>query len=160
MLNSVPVKLPPKAVSYLMSGLKKGDIAAARRLHLLELLWRERYLSPASLVWRVETIMGSACFGNKCWKDNFYRDMRGLKAALRRSGYALKYSRKLQRPGYYLVGEPALHPDVEKAVRAALRELDPLQIEIYKRMSPAQKFVQACSITDLAREVAAARRGS
>ncbi len=55
--------------------------------------------------------------------------------------------------GYYLAGEPSVHPDEEEAIRGALRELDPRQIEIYGRVSPAQKFAQACSITDLARRV-------
>lgn len=100
--------------------------------------------------------MGHACFGEKSWEDTFYRDMCVVKNALKYAGHELNYSRKREKPGYYLAGEPALHPDEEKALREALRELDPHQIEIYKRISPAQKFFQACSITNLAKKASAA----
>ncbi len=157
MHTRLPVSLPAEAESYLLLHAQKRSPKTARRVHLLQLLWRERYITREGLVQRVETMMGYACFGSKGWKDNFYRDMGVVKAALKCSGYVLQYSRNAQRLGYYLAGEPALHPDEEKAIRGALRELDQRQIEIYKRMSPAQKFAQACSITNLARKVSAVR---
>jgi hypothetical protein len=95
--------------------------------------------------------------GKKAPEENFYRDMRAVKSALKSSGYQLKYSRRLDQSRYYLAGEPALHPDVERAIREALGEWDPSQIEIYKHLSPAQKFFQACSITNLASKVTIVR---
>ncbi len=160
MLNILPLSLPPGTESYLLLDAQERDVVTARRVHLLQLLWRERYITRDGLVERVEIMMRHACFGKKSWEDNFYRDMRIVKAALKRSGYDLKYSRKVDRPGYYLAKEPGLHPDEERAICAALRELDPRQIEIYRRISPAQKFAQACSIIDLARRVSAARNRS
>jgi hypothetical protein len=97
--------------------------------------------------------MGFASFGGKSWKDNFYRDMRVVKAALKRAGFDLKYSRTGEKPGYYFAGEAPLHPDVRKEIAGALQEIDPEQIEIYKHISPAQKFYQACSIINLGRKV-------
>lgn len=160
MLNTLLMSLPSWAESYLLLDAQERDVSTARRVHLLQLLWRERYITREGLVQRVETMMGYACFGKKSWEDNFYRDMRVVKAALKRSGYDLNYSRKVDRPGYYLAREPSLHPDEEKAIRGALRELDARQIEIYRRISPAQKFAQACSIIDLAQRVSAARNRS
>ncbi len=160
MLNTLPISLPSGAESYLLLDAQERDVVTARRVHLLQLLWRQRYVTREGLVQRVETMVGYACFGKKSWEDNFYRDMRVVKAALKRSGYDLKYSRKAGRPGYYLARQPGLHPDEEEAIRGALRELDPRQIEIYRRISPARKFAQACSITDLARRVSATRKGS
>lgn len=156
MLNTLPMSLPEESQSYLLLDAQKRDVVTARRVNLLRILWRERYLTRAGLMSRVEIVMGYACFGEKSWEDNFYRDMRVVKTALKYSGHELNYSRQREKPGYYLVGEPGLHPDEEKAVRAALRELDPHQIEIYKRISPAQKFFQACSITNLAKKVSTA----
>jgi len=156
MLNRLSMSLPEESQSYLLLDAQKRDVVTARRVNLLRILWRERYLTREGLMQRVETIMGHACFGEKSWKDNFYRDMRVVKTALKHSGHELNYSRKREKPGYYLDGEPVLHPDEEKAVRAALRELDPHQTEIYKRISPAQKFFQACSITNLAKKVSTA----
>ena len=147
------MRLPEESQSYLLLDGQKRDVVTARRVNLLRILWRERYLTRDGLMRRVEIVMGHACFGEKSWEDNFYRDMRVVKTALKHSGHELSYSRKREKPGYYLAGEPVLHPAEEKAVREALRELDPHQIEIYKRISPAQKFFQACSITNLAKKV-------
>ena len=146
-------KLPEPAQRYLLHDAAQRDPITARRFHLARLLLRERYLTRESLMFRVEILMGFACFGEKSWEDNFYRDMRVVKSALKQAGFKLKYSRNREIPGYYLAGEPALHPDVEKEIVGALSELDSEQIEIYKRISPAQKFYQACSIIDMARKV-------
>jgi hypothetical protein len=156
MLNLLPLNLPKESQSYLLLDAEKRDVVTARRVNLLRILWRERYITRDGLVQRVEIVMGYASFGEKSWKDNFYRDMRVVKTALKRSGYDLNYSRRREKPGYYLAGESDFHPDEEKAIQGALRELDPHQIEIYKRISPAQKFFQACSITNLAKKVSTA----
>jgi len=47
--------------------------------------------------------------------------------------------------------------DVKAEIAGALLEIDQGQIEIVKQLSPAQRFFQACSITDLARRVAGQR---
>jgi len=48
--------------------------------------------------------VGYACFGKKSWVDNFFREMRVVKAALKQSSIEVKYSRSIDRPGYYLWG--------------------------------------------------------
>lgn len=101
--------------------------------------------------------MGYPGFGKNNWKDTFYRDMRVVKAAFKQAGFDLKYSRSAEKTGYYLAGEPSLHPDVIKEIIGALGEIDPRQIEIYKGISPAQKFSQACSMINLAKKVALRR---
>ena len=83
--------------------------------------------------------------------------MRVVKAALKYAGYGLKYGRKSGQAGYYIFWEPALHPDLERSLVAALNEVDPQQMEIYKKPPPAQVFFQACSITNLAKKVSSAR---
>ncbi len=153
-------QLPEEAQTYLFLDAQKRDPVTARRVYLLRILWQERYLTRQGLIDRVETLMGYACFGEKSWEDNFYRDMRVVKAALKQAGYVMKYSRKSEQPGYFFAGKPALHPNLEKALVAALNELDPRQIEIYKNISPSQKFFQACSITNLAKKVSISREKS
>jgi len=147
------IQLPESAQSVLLRDAEKRDPVTARRSQLARILLRERYLSRESLMFRVESIMGFASFGDKNWKDNFYRDMRVVKASLRQAGFDLKYSRSGEKPGYYFAGEAPLHPDVKKEIAGALKEIDQEQIEIYKHISPAQKFYQACSIINLARKV-------
>ena len=146
--------LPEATQSFLLHDAEKRDPVTARRSHLVRILFRERYLTRENLILRVEMLMGFACFGRKCWKDNFYRDIRVVKAALRQAGFDLKYSRDRENPGYYFAGEAPLHSDLKKEIAGALNEIDDQQIEIYKRIPPAQKFYQACSIIDMARKVA------
>ena len=146
-------QLPETTQNYLLRDAEKRDPVTARRSQLARILLRERYLTRESLMTRVESMMGFASFGDKSWKDNFYRDMRVVKAALKQAGFDLKYSRTGEKPGYYFAGEAPLHPDVKKEIAGAIKEIDPEQIEIYKRISPTQKFYQACSIINLGRKV-------
>ena len=150
----MPVRLPEPVQRILMPDEEKQNTATARRCHLANILFRERYLTREALMFRVESIMGVASFGEKNRNDNFYRDMREVKATLKQAGFDLKFSRSLVRPGYYFAGEASLHPNVKKEIAGALDEIDQEQIEIYKRISPAQKFYQACSIINLAKKVA------
>jgi len=146
-------QLPNVIQGYLLRDAEKRDLVTARRSHLARVLLRERYLTRESLMLRVEFLMGFASFGEKSWKDNFYRDMRVVKVALKQAGFDLKYSRVEDHPGYYISGEDFLHSDVKKEIAGALNEIDQEQIEIYKRISPAQKFCQACSIINLGKKV-------
>lgn len=146
-------QLPDSTQRYLLQDAQQRDPVTARRAHLARFLLRERYLTRESLIARIETLMGFASFGKKSWKDNFYRDMRVVKLALRQAGFDLKYSRAKGKTGYYIAGEGPLHPDIKKSIAGALNELDQAQIEIFKRMPPAQKFFQACSMINLGRKV-------
>jgi hypothetical protein len=151
------IHLPETTQRYLLHDAEKRDPVTARRSHLARIFLRERFLTRESLMFRVESMMGFAGFGEKSWKDNFYRDMRVVKAALKQAGFDLKYSRTEDRPGYYIAGEPSLHSDVKMEIAGALKEIDSKQIEIYKRISPTQKFYQACSIINLAKKVSLGR---
>jgi len=42
-------------------------------------------------------------------------------------------------------------------IRASAVEADPRQIEIFRRLSPAERFRQGCAISDTARKVVAYR---
>jgi hypothetical protein len=146
-------QLPESTQYYLLKDAENRDPVTARRSLLSRFLLRERYLTRESLIFRVESFMGFASFGKKSWKDNFYRDMRVVKVALKRAGFELKYSRTGDHLGYYIEGEGHLHPDVKKEIAGALSEIDQEQIEIYKRIPTAQKFYQACSIINLGKKV-------
>ena len=82
-------QLPETTQRYLLHDAEKRDPVTARRSHLARILLRERYLNRESLMFRVESLMGFASFGEKSWKDNFYRDMRVVRAAMKRAGLDL-----------------------------------------------------------------------
>lgn len=151
---------PTLALNNLLSDAAKRDMVTARRKLLLELLWHERSITRAHLIVRVEAILGKGCFGEAAWRDIFYRDMRTVKSAFKEAGFELKYSRNPKSPGYYLVGEPRVHLKLKEAILGAFLEIDPTQIEIYKALTPAQKFAQAASMIDFAKKAAAVSKHS
>ena len=149
--------MPDQARRVLLDDAIERDRPAARRAALLAILWHERFLTREGLIARVEGALGVGCFGEAAWEDTFYRDMRVVKGALGAAGYQLAYSRSRGRPGYYLRGEAPLHPDLAGVVAGSLGEVDPAQIAIYRRLTPADRFRQGCSISDTARRAVAHR---
>ena len=133
------------------------DITTARRVALLEILWNERYLTRVQLIARVELRLGKNCFGVSAWEDTFFRDMRLVKQSFEVAGYRLLYSRNKQRPGYYLDGQPALSSEIKQVLKGSAVEVDQRQIEVYLKLSFADRFHQGCSISDTARKVVAYR---
>lgn len=133
------------------------DIAIARRVALLEILWNERYLTRSQLIARVELGLGRNCFGASAWEDTFYRDMHIVKLAFESADYRLQYSRNKQQPGYYLDGQSTLSSEIKQILKNSATEVDQRQIDIYRKLSYAERFYQGCSISDTARKVVAYR---
>ena len=133
------------------------DITTARRVALLEILWNERYLTRSQLISRVELRLGKNCFGVLAWEDIFYRDMRFVKQAFQAAGYQLVYSRKKQQSGYYLLGQPELSSKFKQELKSSAADVDQRQIDIYRKLSFAERFQQGCSISHTARKVVAYR---
>lgn len=133
------------------------DITTARRSALLETLWNERYLTRSQLIARVELRLGKSCFGISAWEDTFYRDMRFVKQAFDAAGYQLLYNRNKKQPGYYLEGQPALSSEIKQVLKGSAAEVDQRQLDIYHKLTFAERFHQGCSISDTARKVVAYR---
>ena len=133
------------------------DIITARRAALLEVLWNERYLTRAQLIARVELRLGKNCFGSFAWEDTFYRDMRLVKQVFQTAGYRLLYSRGKKQPGYYLDGQPMLLSEIRQILKTSATDVDQRQLDIYRKLSFADRFSQGCSISDTARKVVAYR---
>ena len=147
----------PKAKEILLQDAIQRDLATARRAVLLEILWHERYLTRDQLIVRTGFQLGKNCFGASAWEDNFYRDMRVVKRAFKATGQQLQYSRNKQRPGYYLKGQPPLSHEIQQMIVSSAAEVDPRQIDIYRRLPPSERFRQGCSISNAARRVVAYR---
>jgi len=149
--------LPPVMKDAILEDAIRRDITTARRITLLEILWNERYLTRSQLIARVEFRQGIKCFGISAWEDTFYRDMRFVKQAFEAAGYQLLYNRKKEQPGYYLDGQPALGSEMQQVLKGSAAEVDQRQIDIYRKLSLAERFHQGCSISDTARKVVAYR---
>lgn len=146
-----------KALDVLLHDAVQRDITTARRSHLLQILWNERYLTRAQLIARVNYRLGKNCFGISAWEDTFYRDMRVIKQAFQAAGYVLEYSRSKEHAGYYLQGQPALSPEFKQLVKTSVAEVDQRQLDIYHRLPAAARFRQGSAISDTARNVVAYR---
>ena len=133
------------------------ETTTARRALLLHILRHERYLTKKQLMERVKFWLGRNCFGTSSGEDIFYRDMSAVKQAFMAEGHTLVYSRRKDQPGYYLAGQPALSPELQRMLYSSVTEVDSRQIEIYQRLTPADRFRQACSLSDTARNVVAFR---
>ena len=153
----IRLSLPTVMKDTILQDVIQRDITTARRFALLETLWNERYLARSHLIARVELRLGKNCFGVSAWEDTFYRDMHFVKQAFEAAGYQLLYSRKNEQPGYYLAGQPALSSEIKQVLKGSAAEVDERQIEIYRKLSFAERFHQGCSISDTARKVVAYR---
>jgi hypothetical protein len=80
-----------------------------------------------------------------------------VKQAFEAAGYRLLYSRHKQQLGYYLDGQPALSSEIKQALKSSAADVDQRQIDIYCKLSFAERFYQGCSISDTARKVVAYR---
>lgn len=149
--------LSRRVIDVILNDAMQRDITTARRVTLLQILWNERYLTRAQLIVRTEYRLGRNCFGISAWEDTFFRDMRMVKQAFQAAGYVLEYSRDRKNKGYYLKGQPALSPEFSQMVKASAEEVDQHQIDIYRRLSAADRFRQGCAISDTARNVVAYR---
>ena len=150
--NSVPAEV---RLALLRDDLTR-DIVTARRAVLLSLVWQESFLSKAGLMARTQALLGRGCFG-KAAEATFRRDMRALKAGLASCGFGLKFSRRSGRGGYYIPGRPELAPELAEAIRAAMSDVDPLQIEMASQLTPADRVQQAGRLSDGLRRMALRR---
>jgi len=149
--------LPTVMQDAIIQDAIRRDVTTARRAALLEILWHERYLTRSQFITRVELRLGKNCFGISAWEDTFYRDMRFVKKAFETARYKLLYSRKKEQPGYYLDGQPALSSEFKQVLKGSAVEVDQRQIDIYRKLSFAERFHQGCSVSDTARKVVAYR---
>ena len=151
------LSLPTVMKDAILQDAVQRDITTARRVALLKILWNERYLTRAQLIGRVELRLGKNCFGASAWEDTFYRDMHFVKQAFEAARYQLSYSRKKEQPGYYLEGQPALRSEIQQVLKGSATEVDQRQIDVYRKLSFAERFHQGCSVSDTARKVVAYR---
>ena len=131
-----------KAQETILQDAAERDLTTARRAILLGILWHERFITRAQLITRVELKLGRNCFGTSAWEDTFYRDMHVVKQAFKAAGLSLVYSRSKRHSGYYLEGQPAISSKFKQMLKSSAAEVDQRQIDIYHRLSPADRFYQ------------------
>jgi hypothetical protein len=156
MRSDLQTSLPIDLRLGLLEDAIQRDIVTARRSMLLRLVWQESFLSGAGLIARTEAIVGRGCFGRAA-TSTFRRDIRALKALLKRAGFNLRFSRQAGRGGYYVVGRPELAPELARMIQAGMQDVDPKQIALAARLTPADRLQQAGQLSDGLRRMAVRR---
>ncbi len=132
--------------------------AKTRRNRILRFIYHERYLTRKGISSRLEMVSGAY----SSWWDTtllaFILDMWFVRKAFQAAGYQLGYSWKGDQRGFYLRGEGELSPEVERAIKGAVAEVDPRQVEITRRLTPAQRVHQGAALTNLAHNVVRYRK--
>ena len=146
-----------EALSILFEDAIRRDRTTARRAALVEILLHERYLTREQLIVRVESKLGTGCFGDAAWRDTFFRDMQVVKQALRACGYQPAYSRSSNQPGYYLRDQERVSHELAAILDGCVLDVDPSQIEVFKKLTFSQRFQQGYSVCNLARNIVAHR---
>jgi hypothetical protein len=146
-----------EAANILLEDAIRRDRTTARRTALVEILLQERHLTREQLIVRVEGKLGKGCFGDSAWEDTFYRDMKVVKLALRAAGYQPAYSRSSKLPGYHLLDQGGVGPELTSILNGCVATVNQSQIDIFKNLSYAQRFRQGYSVCNLARNVVAYR---
>jgi hypothetical protein len=142
-----------KEAYQLLDKTPGGETARMRRRRLLKFLYNERYLTRKGLILRLELALGADCsWWNLSWTA-FVLDMWLVRRAFQAAGYRLTYNWVGERRGFYLEGEGELSEELYKQIKGAVDKIDPKQVEITRRLTPAQRVQQGCSITDLAHSV-------
>lgn len=146
------LKIPPEAISQAawLSRLRQvaqDDLPTARQAAMLRLLWQEAYFTRPGLIARIEAILWPGCF-DPAPDATFQCDLNFVRQRLAAAGHQARYSRRPDRPGYYLKGRPTLDPHLKRLISGAVAEVDPAQIAIYGRLTPAQRLWQLAHLSD------------
>ncbi|MBV7330575.1 hypothetical protein KFU94_20490 [Chloroflexi bacterium TSY] len=126
-------------------------IPAIRRELMLRVLWQEHYFTRQQLIARVESMLGYGYFGSD--PDATFRcDIAVVRASLAAEGYLLKYEQGDDERGYYIEGRPRMNPLLKKMITGAVAEIDPAQMAVTRRLTPAQQVQKALSMINVAEQ--------
>jgi hypothetical protein len=120
------------------------------------MIWQASYQRSPGLIDNVAYLIGWRVWGEQP-RATLAADILALRHALTAAGHHLAYSNDPQHEGYYVRGRPALDPKLVKGIRGAMAEVDPAQMAIIRRKTPAWRVAQAASMIAAAEEVGAYR---
>jgi hypothetical protein len=127
-----------------------------RRGVIARLVWQAAGQRSPGLIDNVAYVLG-----RRVWGDQPRRTLAGdllcLRRALAAAGQRLRYDNRPGRKGLYVQGRPALDPQMVKAIRGAIAEVDPAQMAIMRQHTPAWRVAQAASMIEAVESVGAYR---
>ena len=142
-LDSTPI------ITWLAQARQAGNLdgPALRRSLLARMIWQVSYQRSIGLIENVAYLIGWRTWGEKP-RATLSADILILRQQLAAVGQRLAYSCQPDHKGFYVRGRPLLDPQLEQRMIGAMAEIDPVQMEITRRLTPAQRFAQAMSMID------------
>jgi hypothetical protein len=151
-LDSTPI------LHWLAQARRAGSLAepALRRSLLARMIWQASYQRSPGLIDNVAYLLGGKVWGAHP-RATLAADLLALRRALAAAGHRLRYSNQSGQKGFYVQGRPPLDPQLVKGICGAMAEVDPAQMAILRRLTPAQRFAQAMSMIEFVHKAGARR---
>jgi hypothetical protein len=151
-LDSTPI------IHWLAQTRNTGRLAgpALRRSLIARMIWQASYQRSPGLIDNVAYLLGRQIWGGQP-RTTLASDILALRRALADAGQRLRYSNRPGQKGFYVQGRPPLDAELVQGIYGAMAEVDPAQMAIIRRLTPAQRFAQAMSMIDFVHKVGARR---
>jgi hypothetical protein len=145
-------------LDWLAQARQQGHFTPAtlRRGVIARMIWQAAHQRSPGLIANVAYVLGWRIWGDNP-RQTLAADILCLRRAFAAAGHHLAYSNEPGREGLYIRGRPTLDPKFARAIRAAVAEVDPVQMAITRRLTPAQRFAQAVSMIEFVERVGAQR---
>ena len=134
-LDSTPI------IEWLAQARKEGklDRDGLRRSLIARLIWQSSYQHAHGLIENIAYLTRHDIWGEQP-RATLAIDIQLLRKALSNHGYRLCYSAKRCKDGYYFQGRPLLDPVLEKKMIFSMREVDPEQMVLARKLSIQDRF--------------------
>lgn len=142
-LDSTPI------ITWLATARQAGDLdqPGLRRSLIARLIWQVSYQKSPGLIESVAYLLGWRTWGEEP-RATLAADIEVLRPALALAGKRLAFSVKPGQRGFYFHGRPLLDPQLEQGTVGAVMEVDPAQLQIRSRMTPAERFSQVAAMIE------------
>ena len=77
-----------------------------------------------------------------------------VRQSLAQAGYHLRYSRRANRPGYYIEGRPLLDEPIRRLIAPSIAEVDQERVLKLRNLTPAQRVQHALALNKTTERVA------
>ncbi len=146
-LDSTPI------IDWLAQARKEGklDRDGLRRSLIARLIWQSSNQHAQGLIENIAYLMR-----RDVWRSNpratLAEDIWILRKALSSVGHKLSYRSERGNDGYYFRGRPAIDLVMKRRMIFSMREVDPVQMALTRKLSIEDRFAQGFSMIDSAEQ--------
>ena len=145
-------------LTWLAAARRSGEHSdeTLRRGVIARLIWQASGQRSPGLIDNVAYVLGRRVWGDRP-RQTLAGDLFCLRRALAAAGRRLRYDNRPGHKGLYVQGRPALDPQIVKAIRGAIAEVDPTQMAIMRQHTPAERFAHTVAMIEFFQQAGALR---